>query len=629
MKKTSSAILVMLSLVFVFSQTLVLSQTRERSQILPEYKWKLEDLYPSDQAWNQAKEELAAQFDQVTKYKGKLTSSASDLLACMEFDSRISREFGRLYSYASMKSDEDTRDSKYLALKQEMQQLGTDYNSKAAFIMAEIATLDEDRVDAFMKQQPGLRIFKMAIHDILRKKAHTLSEKEEKILAEAGLMAGGPSSIYSVFSNAELPYPEIELSDGTIAKLTKAGYTRFRAVPNRSDREAVFEAFWSAFDKFKATFGTQLYANVKKNMFYARTRDYESSLHSALDDNNIPTEVYLALIENVTGNLDSFHRYMKLKKRMLGVETLKYSDVYAPVVKGVDLKYTFDQAKELVLDSLKPLGADYCRVVAEAFEKRWIDVYPSPGKRAGAYSNGGAYDVHPYILMNYSDQYEDVSTLTHELGHTMHSYYSNKKQPYPTADYSIFVAEVASTFNEALLIHKMLEEIKDDDTRLSLLMSYLDGIKGTVFRQTQFAEFELRMHEKAERGEPLTGDALTELYGNILKRYYGHDQGICHIDDLYTVEWAYIPHFYYDFYVYQYSTSFTASTALAEKVLGEEEGAVEGYINFLSSGGSEYPIDLLKKAGVDMTGAEPFNKTMAAMNRTMDEIEAILKKKDK
>ncbi|MHC4329271.1 MAG: oligoendopeptidase F [Planctomycetota bacterium] len=528
-----------------------------------------------------------------------------------------------------MKSDEDTRDSKYLAMKQEMQQLGTDYNSKAAFIISEIAQLDQSQVDAFMRQEPGLKIFKMAIHDILRTKAHTLSEKEEKILAEAGLMAGGPSSIYSVFSNAELPYPEIELSDGTIAKLTKAGYTRFRAVPNRNDREAVFEAFWGAFDKFKATFGTQLYANVKKNMFYARTRDYESSLHSALDDNNIPTEVYLALIENVTGNLDSFHRYMKLKKRMLGVETLKYSDVYAPVVKGVDLKYTFDQAKELVLDSLKPLGADYCRVVAEAFEKRWIDVYPSPGKRAGAYSNGSAYDVHPYILMNYSDQYEDVSTLTHELGHTMHSYYSNKKQPYPTADYSIFVAEVASTFNEALLIHKMLEEIKDDDTRLSLLMSYLDGIKGTVFRQTQFAEFELRMHQKAERGEPLTGDALTELYGDILKRYYGHDQGICHIDDLYTVEWAYIPHFYYDFYVYQYSTSFTASTALAEKVLGEEEGAVEGYINFLSSGGSEYPIDLLKKAGVDMTGAEPFNKTMAAMNRTMDEIEGILKKKDK
>jgi len=314
---------------------------------------------------------------------------------------------------------------------------------------------------------------------------------------------------------------------------------------------------------------------------------------------------------------------------MLGVEQLKYSDVYAPVVKGIDLKYTYEEAKELVLDAVEPLGADYRRVIARAFEERWIDIYPSPGKRSGAYSNGSAYDVHPYILLNYTEQYEDVSTLAHELGHTMQSYYSNKEQPYPTADYSIFVAEVASTFNEALLIHKMLKEIKDDDPRLSLLMNYLDGLKGTVFRQTQFAEFELRMHQKAERGEPLTGDALTEMYGDILKKYYGHEEGICHIDDLYTVEWAYIPHFYYDFYVYQYSTSFTASTALAEKVLGKEEDAVEKYIEFLSAGGSDYPIALLKKAGVDMTGAEPFNKTMAAMNRTMDEIEAILDKTGK
>lgn len=589
----------------------------------------MEDLYASDQAWNEAKEELSDRFDEVTKYQGKLTSSASELLACMEFDSEISKEFGRLHSYAAMKSDEDTRDSKYMAMRQEMQQLGTDYNSKAAFIISEIAQLDQSQIDTFMRREPGLKIFKMAIHDVLRMKAHTLSEKEEKILAEAGLMASGPSSIYSVFSNAELPYPEIKLSDGTMAKLTKAGYTQYRAVPNRADREAVFDAFWGTFDKFKATFGTQLYANVKKNMFYARTRSYESSLHSALDKNNIPTEVYLALIENVAGNLDSFHRYLKLKRRMLGVEQLKYSDIYAPVVKGVDLKYTYEEGKELVLDAIKPLGTDYRRVVAQAFEERWIDIYPSPEKSSGAYSNGSAYDAHPYILLNYNDQYQDVSTLAHELGHTMQSYYSNKTQPFATADYSIFVAEVASTFNEALLIHKMLEEIKDDDARLSLLMSYLDGLKGTVFRQTQFAEFELRMHEKAERGEPLTGDALTELYGGILKKYYGHDQGICHIDDLYTVEWAYIPHFYYDFYVYQYSTSFTASTALAEKVLAKEKGAVEKYLEFLSAGGSDYPIALLKKAGVDMTSAEPFDKTMAAMNRTMDEIETILKKKGK
>jgi len=628
MNKVLNVIIVLVT-VFAISQVQVLAQTRERAEVPVEYKWKLEDLYASDQAWNKAKQKLAAQFDEVSGYQGKLAGSASDLLACLEFDSRVSKEFGRLYSYASMKSDQDTRDSKYLAMKQEMQQLGTDYNSKAAFITPEIAGMDKGTIDAFIEQERGLRIYKMALYDIQRTKAHTLSEKEEKILAEASLLASGPSTIYEVFSNAELPYPEITLSDGTTAKLTKAGYARHRALANRKDREAVFQAFWETFTKFKGTFGTQLYANVKKDMFYARTRGYESSLQSALDSDNIPTEVYMALIENVTNNLDTFHRYLNLKKRMLGVETLKYSDVYAPVVKGVDLKYTFDEAKELVLDAVKPLGSSYGRIVARAFKERWIDVYPTPGKRAGGYSNGSAYDVHPYILLNYNGQYDDVSTLAHELGHTMHSYYSNKNQPYPTADYSIFVAEVASTFNEALLIHKMLKEIKDDDTRLSLLMNYLDGIKGTVFRQTQFAEFELRIHEKAERGEPLTGDVLNEIYGEILKKYYGHDKGFCHIDDLYAVEWAYVPHFYYNFYVYQYSTSFTASTALAEKVLGKEKGAVGKYIEFISSGGSDYPIELLKKAGVDMTGAEPFNKTMAAMNRTMDEIEAILDKKGK
>jgi oligoendopeptidase F len=608
-------------------QSPALSQTRERSEIATQYKWNLKDLYTSDEAWNKAKDELAGRFDEVTKYKGKLASSASTLLACLELDSQISKEMGRLFSYASMKSDEDTVNLKYLGFKQEMQQLSTNYNSKAAFITPEIAELNKQQIDNFMEQQPGLKIYKMDLYNILRMKAHTLSESGEKLLAEAGLMADSPSSIYGVFSDAEMPYPEIKLSDGTMARLTKAGYSRYRAVPNRSDREAVFNAFWGAFNKFKGTFGTDLYAEVKKDMFYARARNYESSLQSALDKNNIPPEVYTNLIKNVTDNLDSFYRYLKLKKRMLGVETLEYSDIYAPVVKGIDLQYTYDEAKKLVLEALEPLGPDYRRVVEEAFKERWIDVYPTPGKRSGAYSNGDAYDVHPYILLNYNGQYEDVSTLAHELGHTMQSYYSNKTQPYPTADYPIFVAEVASTFNETLLIDKMLEEIKDDDTRLSLLMNYLDGIKGTVFRQTQFAEFELRMHEMAERDEPLTGDVLTKLYGDILKKYYGHDKGICHIDDLYTVEWAYIPHFYYDFYVYQYATSFTASTALAENVLAKEKDTVKNYTDFLSAGGSEYPIELLKKAGVDMTTAEPFKKTMAAMNRTMDEIEEILAKK--
>jgi oligoendopeptidase F len=568
---------------------------------------------------------LAGRFDEVLKYRGKLAGSASELSACLEFSSNISKEFGRLHSYAAMKYDEDTRNSKYLAMKQQVEQLSTDYSSKASFIEPEIAKMNKEKIDEFISKKPGLKVFKVYLYDIQRRKAHKLSEKEEKILAEASLLADSPSSIYFVFSNAEMPFPEIELSDGTESRLNQAGYARHRASPNRGDREAVFKAFWGTYRDFKQTFGVQLYGNVKRHMFYARTRNYKSSLASALDSDNIPTDVYTTLIENVNRNLDSFHRYLRLKKRMLGVDTLKYSDLYAPAVKGIDLKYSFEQAQSLVLDSLE----DYVRTARKAFEDRWIDVYPTPGKRMGAYSNGSAYDVHPYILLNFNGQYEDVSTLAHELGHTMQSYYSNKHQPYPTADYSIFVAEVASTFNEALLTAKMLQEIKDDDTRLSLLMNYLEGIRVTVFRQTQFAEFELRVHEKAEGGEPLTGDVLSELYADILKKYYGHDKGVCLIDDLYTIEWAYIPHFYYNFYVYQYSTSFTASTALSEKVLSKEKGAVERYIEFLSAGGSDYPIELLKKAGVDMTSGEPFDKTMTVMNRTMDEIEAVLKRKNR
>jgi oligoendopeptidase F len=626
MKTVTTFILAALTLL-AFPQTRVLSQAPDRRQAPLKYKWKLEDLYRSSQAWEQAKEELVARFDEVLVYKGRLAGSAPDLMACLNFNSEISKQFGRLYSYAAMKSDEDTRNSEYLAMKQQVQQLITDYSSNASFIEPEIAAMDKAAIDQFIKEEPGLKVFQMYLYDIQRLKAHKLSQKEEKILAQASLLADSPSSIYFVFSNAELPFPQIELSDGTKATLNQAGYARYRALTNRKDREAVFQAFWNTFSNFKQTFGTQLYGSVKSHMFYARARAYNSSLERALDKDNIPLQVYSALVKNVNDNLDSFHRYLNLKKRMLRVDTLKYSDLYAPAVKGIDLKYTFEEAKELILDSVQPLGRNYTQVTREAFEDRWIDVYPSPGKRMGAYANGSAYDVHPYILLNYNDQYEDVSTVAHELGHALHSYYSNKNQPYPTADYSTFVAEVASTFNEALLVHKMLARIKDDDIRLSLLMNYLERMRVTVFRQTQFAEFELRIHEKAERGEPLTGDVLTELYAQILKKYYGHDKGICHIDELYTIEWAYIPHFYYNFYVYQYSTSFTASTALAEKVLNRRKGAVEKYIDLLSSGGADYPIDLLKKAGVDMTTSEPFDNTMLAMNRTMDQIETILQKK--
>jgi oligoendopeptidase F len=386
-------------------------------------------------------------------------------------------------------------------------------------------------------------------------------------------------------------------------------------------------AFFGALGKFGGTFGSTMSGQVQSDIFYARARKYPSALAAALDGPNLPVSVYTRLVDGVNKHLPTFHRYLTLRKKMMGLPELHYYDLYAPLVTSVDTDYSPEEAQKQILLALSPLGDDYTAGVRRAFAERWIDLFPSPGKRAGAYSNGAAYDVHPYMLLNYNGKYSDVSTLAHELGHTMHSFLSNKKQPYPLAAYPIFVAEVASTFNEALLIDQMLKTIKDDATKLALLGNYLENIKGTVFRQTQFAEFELRAHEMAEKGEPLTGDVLSKLYAEITKKYYGHDKGISIVDDYIAHEWSFIPHFYRTFYVFQYATSFTASSALAEKVLAGDKAAIAKYLSFLSAGGSKYPIELLKEAGVDMTTDEPLELTMKAMNRVMDEMEKLLAKK--
>ncbi len=605
------------------------SQSLNRDQVDIKDKWKLEDIYATDDAWREAKKEISERAQKLTSFKGKITASAENLKEFLNLRSDINKEFARLYSYASMRSDEDTRVTEYLAMNQEMDQMDTRLQSLTAFSEPEILAAGQEKIEKYINEIPELGQYRMYLTDLFRTQQHSLSEKEEKIMAEASTLRQSPAAIYNVFSNAELPYPTIKLSTGEKATLTAAGYTKYRAIENRSDREKVFYAFFSTLSDFKNTLAEDLYSHVKGHVFTMHTRNYKSTLAAALDNYNIPTEVYHSLIDNVNNNLSHFYRYLKLKKRMLGVDTLKYSDLYAPVVQGVDLTFNIDEGKKLVLDALKPLGNDYENTLKKAFNERWVDVYPTAGKKSGAYSQGSVYDVHPYVLMNYNNHYEDVSTLAHELGHSMQSYLSNKNQPYPTADYSIFVAEVASTFNEVLLMNKMLDEIKDDKTRLSLLMNFLDNFKGTLFRQTQFAEFELAIHEKVEKGEPLTSDVMSEMYENILKKYYGHDQGVTYIDDLYKIEWAYIPHFYYNYYVYQYATSYTASIALSEKVLDKEPGAVDKYLTFLSSGSSDYPINLLKKAGVDMTTSDPFNKAMEAMDKVMDEIEAILDKEGK
>jgi oligoendopeptidase F len=623
MRKQNIAITLGFLFVFVLGSFAQL----ERADIDNKYKWNLADIYESEEAWNKAKEKLVAELPKIEDFKGKLTLSSADLLACLEYSSNINKEAIKLYIYANMHSDLDTRDMKYSGMTMELQQIFADYSAKAAFIDPELLSVEWSVIEGFINEEPKLQPFKKGLYDLFKQQEHVLSEKEEKIMALSNLVTGAPSSVYSTFSNAEMPNPEVTLSNGENAVLSSAGYGKHRAAPNRADRELVFDAFWNNYADYQASFGELLYGQVKSSMFRAKARNYESTLEAALKPKDIPTSVYHSLIENVNSNLDAFHRYLSIKKRMMGLDTLKYLDLYAPAVKGVELKYSYEEAQDLILASLKPLGEEYVSTVEKAFNERWLDVYPTTGKRSGAYSNGNFYDGHPFMLLNYNGLYDDVSTTTHELGHTMHSYLSNKTQPYPISRYTIFVAEVASTFNEVLLFEHMMNTIKDDDVKLSLLMERLNGFKGTLFRQTQFAEFELKMHETAEAGKPLTGEVLSELYTDIVERYYGHDAGVCHVDDYIHMEWAYIPHFYYNFYVYQYSTSFIASNTLAERVLNEEEGALESYLAFLSSGGSDYPINQLKDAGVDMTSSEAFGKTIDAMNRVMDEIEKILDKK--
>ena len=627
MKRTDLTLKLMLIVVILALLSMNSYCQKTRSEISDKYKWDLTGLFKSDAEWRAAKDAISLKINEVEKFKGTLTSSAANLLSCLEFNSALNKEATRLFNYAGLNSDLDTRNMNYTGMKQELQQMFSDFGARSAFIQPEILTADWSVIDNFIKSEPRLEPYRMGLDNLFRTKKHTLSEKEERIMALSGMVDGVSYSIYNTFSNAEMPAPEVTLSDGKKVLLTGTAYGKYRALANRDDRKKVFEAFFNNLEKFKAVYGEMLYGNVQKDIFQAKARHYESSLESALFPNNIPVGVYHALVDNVNKNLSAFHRYLQIKKRMMGVDTLKYLDLYAPVVKNVDLKYSYEEASKIVLEALKPMGKDYVATIKRAIDERWIDVFPTPNKQSGAYSNGSMYDGHPFILLNFNDSYMDVSTLAHELGHSMQSYLSNKKQPYPLADYQIFVAEVASTFNEVLLFNYMIKNETNDDVKLSLLMNWLDGFKGTLFRQTQFADFELKIHEAAEKGLPLTGETLSKMYIDMVKLYYGSDKGICKIDNYLEMEWAYIPHFYYNYYVYQYSTSFTASIALAEKVMSGDTIALHRYIDFLSAGGSDYPIVLLKKAGVDMTTAEPLENTIASMNKVMDEIEKILDKK--
>ncbi len=590
---------------------------------MEEGRWNLRDIYPDEQAWEKDLVRLAAAPEAVSEFRGRLGEGPATLESCLQTYQEALKRLYRVSSYASMRYHEDTRVGATAEMEQRANLAGTALSEAASFMDPEILELGDQKVRRWIEEHAGLAPWAHALDDLLRRAPHTLTSGEEGVVATAGLITNAPYSVYGMLANADMPWPVVTLSDGQETRLDQAEFTRLRAVQDRRDREEVFRVFWDTWAGYARTFGSLLYAQVKKDLFHARVRRYPGSLAAALDHDRIPEAVYRTLIAEANRGLPVLHRYFRLRARMLGIDQLRYFDIYPPLV-ATDRKFEITESKAIVLESAEVLGPDAVGVFRRGFDANWMDAYSRPGKRPGAYMNGHIYDVHPFVLMNFNGNYESVSTLAHEWGHALHSYLANECQPFQDAGYSIFTAEVASTFQEALLLDRMLHRSESDQERIFFLGHALESLRGTFFRQTMFAEFELAIHEVVERGEALSGDRLTEMYGDLLRRYHGHLDGIVTIDDAYTVEWAYIPHFYYNFYVYQYATSVAASALLSERVMAREEGAAERYLDLLRAGGSDYAYDLMKAAGVDLATPEPYRALLRRMEGIMDEIESLL-----
>jgi oligoendopeptidase F len=606
------------------------SRATERSEVPVALTWDLTSLFPSDDAWTAARKDLEARVPTLARFKGHLGDAPDTLYAALTTQSNLRRSLERLGTYASQLADQDQRVARHIEMRQASQQLQVQMGTVASYIQPELLALGEAKLRALTANDKRFDPYRPGLDDVLRYAPHTNSAAEERIAAQAGRMAGAGFTVRGLLNNAEMPWPTVTLPSGKSVTLDDAAYTSYRQSADRADRDSVFHAFFRQHQKFQGTYGAALDAAVQSHIFDRDVHSFKTCLEQAMYGDNIPTTVYTHLLQDVHENLPTLHRYLKLRQRMMGLSDLRYEDLYAPIVSKVDLRFTPAQAMEIVLDTVKPLGQAYVDTLKHGFASRWIDWLPSTGKASGAYSTG-AYGVHPYQLQNFTGRYDEVSTLAHESGHSMHTYLSDSHQPYPTHGYATFVAEVASTLNENLLFHRMLDKTTDKQTRLYLLGSYLDNLRTTLFRQTLFAEFELKIHDMAEHGESLSGEALSREYLKLVRQYYGHDAGVCKVDDLYGVEWSYIPHFYYDFYVYQYATSIIASTALAKGVRedaasgGKSTAHRDAYLNMLQSGSSKYPVDLLKGAGVDMTTSAPFLAAMKEMNSVMDEMEKLLK----
>ncbi|WP_276356424.1 oligoendopeptidase F [Cohnella caldifontis] len=594
-----------------------MNKVLKRSEVPVESTWRLEDLFPDQAAWNEEYAKVKQLIGRAGEFQGKL-KDADTIARCFAMEDEISLLTERLYVYANMLHHQDTAEPGPQALSEKSKKLSVEVGEALSYVTPEILSLPEEQLRK-LAEDPKLAEYKRTLEEMLRQKPHVLSKSEESLLAQVGNVSQAPNTIFSMMNNADLKFPKVKNDKGEEVELTHGSYIQFLESRNPEVRREAFKAVYDTYGKWKNTLASTLSANVTKNIFYARARKYPSALEMSLFGDNVPKSVYDNLIATIHENLPLMHRYMALRKKLLKVDELHMYDLFTPLVEEFDMDIGYDDAKKTVYDSLTPLGEEYRKALQEGFDSRWIDVQENEGKRSGAYS-WGAYGTHPYVLLNHKDNLNSMFTLTHEMGHALHSYYSDANNNYRDAQYPIFLAEVASTLNEALLMHYLLEKSTDPKEKMYLLTYYADQFRTTVFRQTMFAEFEKIIHEKAEQGEALTPQELSGIYYDLNKKYYGDGMVV---DKDIEMEWARIPHFYTSFYVYKYATGFSAATSFAKQITEEGAPAVDRYLGFLKSGGSDYPINILKKAGVDMSSPEPIRQAMSVFKDLIEQMEQL------
>lgn len=593
----------------------------KREDVKVENTWKVEDMYATEGDWQKDLTEIAEYAEKIAAYEGKVGASAENLFQVLEWYAAGAQKMDLAYNYAERLFDQDQKNTKHQAMSAKAMSLWAQIESQVAFMAPEIVELGEETLESFYQAKPELEFYRGQIDEIRRLKAHCLSADLEKLLAQTTEMSQTASDTFSILNNADLQFPEMQDENGETIRITHGRFGMLLESQDRRVRREAFEKLYSTYAQFNKTLASLYNGQVKSQIFYARAKKYDTTLEAAVDRNNVSPQVYRNLVNTVGAHVDLLHRYVRLRKKCLGLDELHVYDLYVPMIAGVAKKITFEEAKETILKALAPLGEDYLAKLREGFANRWIDVYENEGKRSGAYS-AGAYGCHPYVLLNHNDTLDSMFTLAHEMGHALHSCYSNENQPFIYADYKIFVAEVASTTNEVLLIEYLLKHAEDKKERVYLLNHYLDSFKATLFRQTQFAEFEMMSNALCEKGESLNAKNLNQAYHELNKKYYGPD---LISDEQIAYEWSRIPHFYYNFYVYQYATSFSASVAIARTILSEGAPAVERYKKFLSGGCSKSPVELLKIAGVNMETPEPIEAAMKAFEGILTEMEELVK----